>query len=244
MIPEDAFPEDLSEPYVTALRMALDFIESRPNRAVAVTVSGSVVQGRGDPFSDLDLWIVVEGVHRQRVQRRFNGVPCEMFFNPEARIPTYFEDESKEGRAPSIGMTLDGHVLYDPDGAARRLQELAAQVRKVGPRVPHEAIVQRRYLAVDTLDNARDVYDRDPLMASLLIADAVKSALELSYVLAGMWTPRDKDLSLRLGEACPQAVEPLRSYQRQPTPETADVVLDAILDASTFFEWESAPDSH
>jgi len=50
-----------------------------------------------------------------------------------------------------------------------------------------------------------------------------------------MWTPRDEDPGVRLGEACPRAVEPLRSYQRQPNPDTASVVLDAILDASTFF---------
>ena len=119
-------PPGLNEPYLEAVRLAVDFIFARTDKPRAVTLSGSVALGYGDPNSDLDFWVVVAGDHRQRVQRRFNGVPCEMFFNPERRIPRYFKEEATDGRCPSVGLTLDGHVLYDPEGVAR------SEERRVG----------------------------------------------------------------------------------------------------------------
>ena len=235
-------PPELSEPYLEALRLAVNFIFSRSDRPLSVTLSGSVALGYGDLNSDLDIWVVVDGDHRQRVQRRFNGVPCEMFFNPERRIPHYFTEEAAEGRCPSVGLTLDGHVLYDPEGVAEKLRGQARLIRTNGPQVPHETIDLRKYLTVDTLDNARDLQGRDPLMASILAAAAVHESLRLAYVLNGQWTPRDKDLQTRIESVCPQAVEPLRKYQAKPTPDTATSVLQAILGVSTFFEWESDPD--
>lgn len=244
MIGGIALPEDLVEPYSTALRLALDFVFGRSSRPLAVTLSGSVVRGHGDPHSDLDLWIVVEGKHRQRVQKRLNGVPCEMFFNPEHRVHRYFSDEAREGAAPSIGLTLDGLVLYDPDGVAERLRGQALRVREAGPQVPPEEVVLRKYLAGDMLDNARDVSIRDPLMAGILTATAVKSALQLAYILAGTWIPRDKDLWLRLDEVRPHAVQPVKAYALDPSPDAAAAVLESIMGISGFFEWESVPDSH
>jgi hypothetical protein len=235
-------PPELSEPYLEALRLAVDFIFNRPERPVSVTLSGSVALGYGDVNSDLDIWIVVDGDNRQRVQRRFNGVPCEMFFNPERRIPRYFSEEALEGRCPSVGLTLDGHVLYDPEGVAEKLRDQARLVRADGPRVPPETIELRKYLAVDTLDNAKDLQGRDPLMASILAAAAVHESLRLAYVLDGQWTPRDKDLQTKVDSVCPQAIEPLRRYQENPTPDTAISVLHSVLGVSTFFEWESDPD--
>ncbi|MEN8237818.1 MAG: hypothetical protein ABFR53_01320 [Actinomycetota bacterium] len=242
MTSEELIPPGLPEPFAGALRLAMDFVFSRTDKPLSVTLSGSVALGHGDFNSDLDIWVVVDADHRQRVQRRFNGVPCEMFFNPEARIPRYFTEEASEGRCPSVGLTLDGHVLYDPQGVAERLREQARLVRADGPQVSPETIELRRYLAVDTLDNAVDVQARDPLMASILSASAVHESLRLAYLLNGQWTPRDKDLHVEIDSVCPQAVEPLRLYRLNPTPDTARTVLQSILGVSTFFEWESSRD--
>lgn len=52
--------------------------------------------GDGDRRSDLDLYVITGGERRQRVQRIYEGVPCEMFFNPESRIWEYFERRWRE----------------------------------------------------------------------------------------------------------------------------------------------------
>lgn len=243
VIADDLMPRGLAEPYTTAMRLALDFIAVYPAPVVAITASGSVIQGRGDPRSDLDLWVVVDGQQRQRIQVRFNGVPCEIFFNPEARIARYFEEEARDGRASSIGLTLDGEVLYDPRGVAKVLREQAAKVRQAGPQVPAETITLRRYGIVDALDNARDTSDTDKLMSSLLCAEAVKASMRLAYVLGGTWTPRDKDLAKDLVEVWPESVEPLVRYTEDPSVDNAAAVVESILGVSTFFDWESNPDA-
>jgi hypothetical protein len=243
MADEITAPVGLAEPYATAMQLALDFIAEYPAGILAVTAGGSVVQGLGDPLSDLDMWVVVNGDERQRVQKRFNGVPCELFFNPAGRIPRYFAEEAMQGRASSIGLTLDGDVLYDPEGIAHDLRQQAAAMRQAGPQVSNEEIVLRKYLIVDTLDNARDVVVSDPLMSALLCADAVKATLELAYILEGAWTPRDKDLAKRLGEVRPHAVDPLDRFGTEPTVDSAAEVVHSILGVSTFFSWESEPDS-
>lgn len=243
VIADDLMPRGLAEPYTTALRLALDFIAVYPAQVVAITASGSVIQGRGDPLSDLDLWVVVDGEHRQRIQVRFNGVPCELFFNPQARIASYFEEEARDGRASSIGLTLDGEVLYDPHGVAKVLREQAAKVRQAGPQVPDEAVVLRKYGIVDALDNARDTSETDALMSTLLCAEAVKASLRLAYVLGGTWTPRDKDLAKHLSAVNPQSVQPLVRYGEDPSVDHAAAVVESILGVSTFFDWESSPDT-
>ncbi len=220
----------------------MDVVFEYPSRTLAVTLSGSVALGRGDPHSDLDLWVVIEGEHRQRVQRRLDGVPCELFFNPESTIRSYFEREVAEGRPSSMRLTLDGHVLFDPDGVAERLREKARQLLDAGPRVPSETITYRTYSAVDGLDNGRDVHDRDPLMSSIMTAGAVREALGLAYLLNDRWEPRLKDLRGGLDDVCPSVVEPLARYEQEPTPDSAAELLQAVLGVSTFFEWESTPE--
>ncbi len=243
VIADDLMPRGLDEPYTTAMRLALDFIAAYPAPVRAITASGSVIQGRGDPQSDLDLWVVVDGEHRQRIQVRFNGVPCELFFNPKSRIPRYFEEEARDGRGSSIGLTLDGEVLYDPHDTAKVLREQAARVRRAGPQVPDEVVVLRKYAIVDALDNARDTIVTDALMSSLLCAEAVKASLRMAYVIGGAWIPRDKDLANRLVEVSPHSVEPLIRFAEDPSVDSAAAVVDSILGVSTFFGWESSPDA-
>lgn len=242
MRPEILFPSSLPDRFLGAAERAMDFVFDYPDRPVAVTLSGSVVLGLGDPNSDLDIWVVIEGEHRQRVQRRFDDVPCELFFNPVATIRSYFETESREGSPSSMRLTLDGHVLFDPDGVARGLREEARTVLDDGPQVPPETIVQRTYSAVDALDNARDVHGRDPMLSSIMTSSALRETLLLAYLLNGEWEPRLKDLRVGLDNVCPSVVEPLVRYEQDPTPDSAGDVLQAVLGVSTFFEWESTPE--
>lgn len=240
MRPGIEFPPTLPEDCLAAAEEAVDFVFRYPSRPLAVTLSGSVALGQGDPLSDLDLWVVIEGDRRQRVQRRFDGLPCELFFNPAATIRSYFEIEARQGHASSMRLTLDGHVLYDPDGVARQLREEARAVLDAGPQVEQDTIVQRTYGAVDALDNAHDLHGRDPLLSSILTSCALRETLLLAHLLNGEWEPRQKDLRSGLAHVCPSVVEPLARYERDPTPESAGEVLQAVLGVSTFFEWESA----
>lgn len=235
-------PTGLDEPFAEAARQALEFIASYRDPVVGILLGGSVSRGGGDANSDLDFYVVTVGDHRQRVQRRFNGVPCEMFFNPERQLRRYYPLEAAQGKSSAVGLTLDSQVLLDVDGVVARLRDEAQVFRDAGPQVPPGVIQIRKYLAIDTLDNARDLVGRDPTMAGILAGVAVKEALALAYVLAGEWIPGDKALRQNLAGVCPQAVEPMRGFADDPSPDNAAPVLMAVLGDDTFFEWESEPE--
>lgn len=243
MTPEIELPATLPVHYHAAARSAIDLIFDLPVTIRAVTLSGSIVRGEGQPLSDLDIWVVIDGDRRQRICRLLDGVPCEIFLNPEDRILTYFEEEPATGACSSVGLTLDGHVLHDPDGVAARLRERAGAVRDAGPTVDHERLRLDRYHAVDSLDNARDMHPADPITAGFFLADALQRALKVAYLDAGRWIPRTKDLRARIGEVRPDLVPLLDAHAADPTPETAAAVVEAVVGQSTFFDWDSEPDT-
>ncbi len=236
-------PVGLESRYLTAWRLAVDFVFDYPDPPLALLLSGSVARGEADPGSDLDIFVITDGDHRQRVQRIFAGVPCELFINPTRRVPRYFEEEAQEGRSSTLGLVLDGRIMYDPHDTMPELHRLAAMVRARGPQVSDAAIEFRRYGAIDHLDNARDVHGRDPLMSQILTSGAVKEAMRLAFVLASEWTPRDKDLHRELVRLRPDAAEPLSAYATEPGPVTATAVLDRLIGVSSFFEWETEPEA-
>ncbi len=101
------------------------------------------------------------------------------------------------------------------------------RVRRAGPQVPDHILTLRRYLIADTLDNARDVTERDPVAAFVLSASALREAMVLAYIMGGRWAPRDKDLFEGLGEAKPEAAPAVEAYARSPSVESAALAVQA-----------------
>src|SRR5690242_7781924 len=64
---------------------------------LGIVISGSIVRGHAGPNSDLDVHVVHEHGFRLREQRRFAGVPVEVFVNPPRQVRRYFEEEHAEG---------------------------------------------------------------------------------------------------------------------------------------------------
>src|SRR5262249_54478940 len=69
-----------------------------------IVIAGSIVRGEGGPTSDLDVFVVHDQPWRLREQKRFAGVPAELFVNPPARVRTYFEREHAEGHPSTAHM--------------------------------------------------------------------------------------------------------------------------------------------
>src|SRR5690554_91324 len=101
---------DLDKPYNQALREAVAFILGR-FEVWGIIASGSIVDGRGDPGSDLEIYVVHAQPLRQRVQRWFNGVRAEIFVNPPAAIRRYFEEE--RDRPSTAAMLATGKIVLD-----------------------------------------------------------------------------------------------------------------------------------
>ena len=65
---------------------------------LGILIAGSIVRGEAGPTSDLDVFVIHDQPWRLRAQRRFAGVPAELFVNPPAQIRRYFASEHAAGR--------------------------------------------------------------------------------------------------------------------------------------------------
>src|SRR5688500_2167996 len=82
-----------------------------------IVVSGSIVRGEAGPTSDLDVCVIHDEPWRLREQRRFEGVPVEIFVNPPEQIRRYFASEHDEGRPCTAHMFATGEALSPLDPA-------------------------------------------------------------------------------------------------------------------------------
>ena len=240
-LPELSIPP-LDPPFDQALVEALEYIFGIHNDVVAINLAGSVAMGQADARSDLDLYVIIGGDKRHRDQRLFGGVPAEMFFNPEERARKALEQDQREGKAPGVRLMAFGHIIYDPDGVFSRLRDEALDVMEKGPAVPDQAITFQRYTAVDQMDNALDVAQRDPSTARLLATEALSQAIAVWFIERGGWMPRAKDRLGALRDVDPEAADAVEQFIQSGDVSDAESAIGVLLGVTGFFEWESIPE--
>ena len=240
-LPELSIPE-LEPPFDRALADALDYVFEIHDDVVSINLAGSVFRGKADPRRDLDVYVIIGGELRHRDHRFFAGVPVEMFFNNEERSRGYFAQDQREGRARAVRLMAFGHVIYDPDGVFARLRADALDVMERGPAVPEETLTFRRYGAVDQMDSALDVADRDPAMARILATEAVSQAIAVWFVERGGWIPRGKDRLQALRTVDPEAAIAVERFIDSGSVAEAEEAIAMLLGVGGFFEWDSLPE--
>ena len=211
-------------------------------KVLGIVVAGSIMRGEGGPTSDLDIVVVHAELWRVRVQRRFDGVPAELFVNPPERLRGYFEAEHASGRPCTAHMLATGVVVAGADPVVDELvREAHAWLARPIELTPAE-LAGKRYMAVDTLDDARDLADVDPAMASLLLATAVQQIAAYAFWQRAMFQPRRKDLRRALAAIDPVAAEQVRAFTEArgaAAHEVAQALARHVLGVDTFFEWTS-----
>ena len=90
----------LAAPYDAALRQAVTDLLAWQDPAgqhtldpVGIFAAGSILRGQGGPTSDIDLYVIHPAPFRMRLQRRYEGVPFEIFVNPPHQVRRYFAEE-------------------------------------------------------------------------------------------------------------------------------------------------------
>ncbi len=231
-------------PYDRAAAEAEEFLRAGW-KLHGIVVAGSIVRGEAGPASDLDIFAVHAGPGRVRVQKRFAGVPAELFVNPPDRIRGYFASAHQAARPCTADMFATGEVL---PGADAVVDELVREARAWLARpleVTPAALASKRYAAVDMLDDARDMLDGDPAAAALLLAAAVQHIAAYPFWHRGLFQPRRKDLVRALAWIDPVAAELVRSFtasQGDSALRLATELARHVLGVDTFFEWASDPD--
>jgi hypothetical protein len=213
---------------------------------LGIFVCGSIIRGDGDPLSDIDLYVVNADPFRQRIQRRFAGIPFEIFINPAHQIRKYFVDEQAASRPITAHMLATGHVVLACDPMIEPMIDDARLLVTQPHELPESQAVFLRYMAVDMLDNADDVRDVDRENATLILHQAVRAMLDYFFLADGQFLPRQKELLRSLERCNPTAGALARIFYAAGDIdvqfEAAKDLAAEVLGETTFFEWETEPE--
>lgn len=234
----------LPEPFATALDEAVAYIHDR-YRPLGIIVSGTIIRGTPHASSDLDFMVIHEQTWRQRTQRFFNGVPAEMFVNPEFQMRRTIAAEPAGGRPVMSHLIGTGEIVHDPDGVMAALQGQAREILHGGAKVPEDDLVQMRHRIASAFEDAHDIRDVDPDRAQTIVTEALTEAVKLHFLQQGRWLPRYKALLSDLDSLDPQLGGDVRSALRNSDLanrlDLAGPIVQRIVGATGFFEWESVP---
>lgn len=210
---------------------------------LGIVVAGSIVRGEAGPNSDLDVFVIHDQPWRLREQRRFEGVPVELFINPVEQVRRYFASGHAEGKPDTAHMLATGEPI-EPVGEV--VHELIAEAREwlARPLDPTpEELASHRYADVDALDDARDVIAFDPAAAGLILAEAVRCIIGYAFWKERKFQPRRKDAVAALAAMDPEAAALVGQWAASTGMDAFSVVealARHVLGADTFFEWTSA----
>jgi GNAT superfamily N-acetyltransferase len=234
------YPE-LAEPYDTALRQAVEFILGRFDM-IGLFACGTIIRGNPSPTSDLDLYVIVRRPQRQRLQRFFNGIACEIFSNPPFQIRKYFSEEQAEGTPITAHMLATGCMLLELDPVVSELRQQAAVLMASPPTIEPRVLFYRRYGLATQLEDGRDVSGSDPLAANLFLNRAVDGMLEYAFLTHGRHIPRTKDMATALQALDPRLAELAQAYTAAVDASQrlaiAEALADVTIQAQGFFEWD------
>jgi hypothetical protein len=229
-------------PYDRAADAVVEYVRAT-YAPLGIVLAGSIVRGEAGPTSDFDVFVVHDQPWRLREQKRFADVPAEIFVNPAAQVRRYFEREHGDGRPCTAHMFATGDVIVGAPVIDELVREARAWLAK--PLVVTEAsLTQRRYAAVDTLDDARDASATDTAMATMLLTDVVQQVISYAFWSRRKFQPRRKAALTALRSIDEHAAALIRQWQAASDIHEALLSVEAlashVLGRVTFFEWTSA----
>ncbi|WP_437786011.1 hypothetical protein [Sorangium sp. So ce1097] len=232
---------DLSPRYATALREAVRLVLDR-FEPLAIVAAGSIVRGCGDASSDLDLFVIHGAPYKQRLQRWFGDVPVEIFVNPPAAVREYWAAEHQHGRPSTAHMLATGFpVLGSPLLDELRAESTAWLAKRSALTADQDT--WERYSAATLLEDALDVAERDPAMASALLAEAVLAMARYHLRARNGVLPRTKELFAELERSDPEVARSARGFFEAASLDdrisAARAIADVCIGDRGFFAWES-----
>ncbi len=235
------FPR-LNLKYCEALRDAVVFILKNYNPA-GIIASGTIIRGNPDPSSDFDIFVIHREPYRQRVQKFFRGIPAEIFVNPPSAIEGYYREEHISLRPCTAHMISSGFVILDLDPIIEDLRKKARDSLELPPEVSEFGLINARYLAATSLEDALDVAGKDSATSLMFLNKAVVEMLYYVFKKSGKFIPRIKDLLNDMEELDPNTAQLAREFHiTQDFREKITVakkIADRTIGVRGFFEWES-----
>jgi hypothetical protein len=229
--------------YETALNKAITWIKENFN-PTGIIVTGSIIRGNPNANSDFDIYVIHEGSYRQRVQKYFDGVPCEIFVNNFEHVYGYFEEEYKVNRPVSAHMVATGTMIMGGDNPElKKLIETASEYLLKSPTIDDAKRTALKYTISTMFEDATDVKDADPVTSKHLLNKMVSDLMDYVFLDNGIPLPRPKERIKYLESNYPDIGKPISDYYKAENfSDQYNIVKELVMKVcggQGFFEWDS-----
>jgi predicted nucleotidyltransferase len=237
----------LNDNHKLALNEALAWISLNFN-PVGIIVTGSIMRGNPDLNSDFDIFVIHEDNYRQRIQKYFKGVPCEIFINNFTHIYSYFEKELENNRPVSAHMISTGKLIMGDDHPGiKQLIQTAHEFLLKTPLMTGSKITRLKYAISTLFEDATDVMETDPVTSTWLLNKLVSDIIDYLFLINRTSFPRPKERIKYLQANYPDLGNLVACYYSAEN-FTDRYALAKSLVAKTagefgFFEWDSGQES-
>lgn len=236
----------MHDTHTLALDEALTWIKDNYS-ITGLIVSGSIIRGNPNATSDFDIYVIHELPFRQRVQKFFNGVPCEIFVNNIEHIRQYFTSELLRNRPVSANIIATGKLLIGQDNIA--IQTIVKEAKKyasMSPPVSEGQLLFRKYGLANLFEDASDIINSDKATTFYILDKLVAELIEFIFYSKQVALPRIKDRLTALTAIDPTSGQLLAQYYETTSftakYEAAKSLVLAVTGSTGFFEWSSSPE--
>lgn len=229
--------------YQEALNKAIAWIKETFN-PIGIIVTGSIIRGNPHINSDFDIYVVHKDDYRQRIQKYFDEVPCEIFINNFKHIYDYFEQEYKVNRPVSAHMIATGSVVMGDDNPElKTLIEIANKFLLKSPTVNDAKRTATKYTLSTMFEDATDLKDSDPITSKYFLNRMVQDLTDFVFLDHGIPLPRPKERIQYLESNYPNIGKLISGYYIAESFSAqyniAQELVTLICGEYGFFEWDS-----
>jgi hypothetical protein len=232
--------------YTIALDKALTWVR-KDFKPIGIIVTGSIIRGNPDLNSDFDIYVIHQATFRQRIQKYFDGIPCEIFVNTFKHIYDYLEQEHQDNRPVTAHMISTGRVIEGADNL--ELQKLIQSAKEFLLKSPPLTDIKRinmRYAISTLFEDATDVKDTDTLTSTYFLNKLVSDIIDYTFRNNCIPLPRPKERIIYLEQNYPDIGKLIADYYRTENfydkYAVAKTLVGRTIGEYGFFEWDSGQD--
>lgn len=233
----------MNDHYTIALDKALTWVRKH-FKPIGIIVTGSIIRDNPDLNSDFDIYVVHQDSFRQRIQKYFDGIPCEIFINNFKHIYDYLEQEHKDNRPVTSHMISTGKVVEGVDNLElQKLIQSANEYLLKSPALTHTQRINIRYAISTLFEDATDVKDKDTLTSTYFLNKLVSDIIDYTFLTVSIPLPRPKERIKYLAQNYPDIGKLITDYYRTEIfcnrYEIAKTLVGRSIGEYGFFEWDS-----
>jgi predicted nucleotidyltransferase len=231
------------EHHKQALNAAIRWIKENYT-SIGIIASGSIIRGNPSPTSDFDIYVIHEEKFRQRVQKYFNNVPCEIFINSVEQTKLSFLAEQNNNRPVTAHLIASGIILKGDNNKDIISIVKEAKDFESKPKIltaNEETFI--KYGISNLLEDANDVVESDPMTCEYILEKVFDKIIDFWFLKKQIPLPRIKERVSLINSHDPefyiQINKAFQSHYFKEKLDNANKIVENIIGEKGYFEWTS-----